>query len=254
MTISIARRTLVTGLALSIPAALLARTAALAQDTVTNDSSSVAAHPISHASLWLDWNGTAIVVDPVGGAEAFAAAGTPGLILVTHIHGDHFDAETLAAIPGDAPIVAPPTVAEQMPEDLAARTTVLSNGQSAELAGVTIDAIPAYNTTDDRLQYHPQGRDNGYVLTDGNVRVYVAGDTEDIPEMRALESIDLAFVPMNLPYTMDVEQAASGVAAFGPRVVYPYHYQGSDTQRFAELVGEQNGDVEVRLIDWYANA
>lgn len=254
MTISIMRRRVVTGLALSIPATLLARTAALAQDTMSNGDSSVEAHPISHASLWLDWNGTAVVVDPVGGADAFAAAGTPGLILVTHIHGDHFDVDTLAAIPGAAPIIAPPTVAEEMPEDLAARTTVLSNGDGAELAGITIDAIPAYNTTADRLQYHPQGRDNGYVLTGGGVRVYVAGDTEDIPEMRALENIDLAFVPMNLPYTMDVEQAASGVAAFGPRVVYPYHYRGSDTQRFAELVGEQNSEVEVRLIDWYANA
>lgn len=254
MTISITRRTVVTGLALSIPAALLARTTALAQDTMSNGANPIEPHPISHASLWLDWNGTSIVIDPVGGAEAFAAAGTPGLILVTHMHGDHFNVDTLAAIPGEAPIVAPPTVAEQMPEGLAARTTVLSNGDGVELAGVTIDAIPAYNTTEGRLQYHPQGRDNGYVLTIGGVRVYVAGDTEDIPEMRALENIDLAFVPMNLPNTMDVEQAASGVAAFGPRIVYPYHYRGSDTQRFAELVGEQNSAVEVRLHDWYASA
>lgn len=247
------RRAVVTGLAVSIPAALLAR-AAHAQDMVEDGDASVAVHPISHASLYLDWGGTIIVVDPTGGAEAFAAAGTPALILITHEHGDHLDPETLAALPGNAPIVAPPSVAEKLPEALAARTTVIGNGESTELAGVTIDAIPAYNTTADRLQYHPEGRDNGYVLSNGDLRVYVAGDTEDIPEMRALTDIDLAFVPMNLPFTMDEEQASDGVAAFGPRVVYPYHYRGTDTQRFADLMAEKNPDVEVRLHDWYAGA
>lgn len=249
MTLRINRRTLVAGLAVSIPAALIARGTALAQETVGD----VTVNPISHASLWLDWGGTAIVVDPTGGAEAFAAAGTPALILVTHMHGDHFDPETLAAIPGDAPIVAPPTVVEQLPEALAARATTLANGESAELAGLTIDAIPAYNTTADRQQYHPQGRDNGYILSAGDLRVYVAGDTEDIPEMRALTDIDLAFVPMNLPFTMDVVQASDGVAAFGPSVVYPYHYGETNTQEFADLMAEKNPGVEVRLVDWYAN-
>ncbi len=109
-----------------------------------------------------------------------------------------------------------------------------------------------YNLTEDRLRFHDKGRGNGYVLTVGGTRVYIAGDTEDIPEMRALQNIDVAFVPMNLPYTMTEEQAASGVNAFNPEVVYPYHYQGSDAEKFKELVEAGGGNTEVRLRDWYA--
>jgi L-ascorbate metabolism protein UlaG (beta-lactamase superfamily) len=111
-----------------------------------------------------------------------------------------------------------------------------------------------YNLTEDRLKYHEKGRGNGYVVTVGDVRIYISGDTEDIPEMRALENIDYAFVCMNLPYTMTVEQAASAVLEMKPRVVYPYHYRGkgmmSDTKKFAALVAE-DGDIEVRQLDWY---
>jgi L-ascorbate metabolism protein UlaG (beta-lactamase superfamily) len=109
-----------------------------------------------------------------------------------------------------------------------------------------------YNLTQDRLQYHDKGRGNGYVLTIGGTRVYIAGDTEDVPEMRALEDITAAFVPMNLPYTMTEEQAASGVNAFNPDIVYPYHFQGSDAEKFKMLV-EAGGDTEVRLLDWYGS-
>jgi L-ascorbate metabolism protein UlaG (beta-lactamase superfamily) len=107
-----------------------------------------------------------------------------------------------------------------------------------------------YNLTEDRLQYHGKGRGNGYVLTFGNVRVYVAGDTEDIPEMRALRNIDVAFVPMNLPFTMTPEQAADAVREFRPRIVYPYHYGESDVATFIRLVGRDVG-VEVRERNWY---
>ena len=117
-----------------------------------------------------------------------------------------------------------------------------------------VEAIPAYNTTPDRVQYHPQGRDNGYVLGIGDLRVYIAGDTEDIPEMRALKDIDIAFLPMNLPYTMSIQQAAAAVSAFGPGRVYPYHYKGSDTAAFATLVGESGAATEVVLHDWYAGS
>src|SRR5690606_20860133 len=111
---------------------------------------------------------------------------------------------------------------------------------------------PAYNTTEDRLQYHPQGRDNGYVLSVAGKRIYIAGDTEDIPEMRALEAIDIAFVPMNLPFTMDEAQAASGVGAFAPGVVYPYHYGESDLDRFETLLGEEAVETEVVRGAWYS--
>ena len=115
---------------------------------------------------------------------------------------------------------------------------------------LSIQAIPAYNTTPARLQYHPKGRDNGYVLTLGGQRLYISGDTEDIPEMLGLKNIDAAFVCMNLPYTMDVEQAARAVKSFKPRIVYPYHYRGSDLEKFKALVGSDSS-IEVRLRDWY---
>ena len=108
-----------------------------------------------------------------------------------------------------------------------------------------------YNLTEDRLQFHDKGRGNGYVVTVGATRVYIAGDTEDIPEMRALRNIHVAFVPMNLPYTMTEEQAASGVNAFNPEVVYPYHFQGSDVEKFKALVEAGGGDTEVRIGNWY---
>jgi len=107
-----------------------------------------------------------------------------------------------------------------------------------------------YNLTADRLKYHNKGRGNGYVVTVGGKRIYISGDTEDIPEMRALKNIDVAFVCMNLPYTMTEEQAASAVREFKPKIVYPFHYRGSDVEKFKKLVGEDSG-VEVRLRDWY---
>jgi L-ascorbate metabolism protein UlaG (beta-lactamase superfamily) len=118
------------------------------------------------------------------------------------------------------------------------------------LLDLSVEAVPMYNLTPDRLQYHDKGRGNGYVVTLGGRRVYISGDTEDIPEMRALEDIDVAFVCFNLPYTMTEEQAASAVREFAPTIVYPYHYRGSDVERFTELVGSDAG-VEVRTGGWY---
>ena len=138
-----------------------------------------------------------------------------------------------------------------LPAELQAKATAIANGESTTANDIAIDAVPAYNVTPDRLQYHPKGRDNGYVLAIGGMRVYIAGDTEDIPEMRALTDIDIAFVPMNLPYTMSIEQAADGVAAFRPGEVYPYHSKGSDIEAFAALVAEKAPDTEVLIRNWY---
>jgi L-ascorbate metabolism protein UlaG (beta-lactamase superfamily) len=189
------------------------------------------------------------LVDPVGGASRFHT--TPNLILVTDIHGDHLNAETLKGLAKEkTQIVVPQAVAEKLPSDLKSKLIILSNGQKQEIQGVTIEAVPMYNLTQDRLKYHSKGRGNGYVVTLGGKRIYISGDTEDIPEMRALKNIDVAFVCMNLPYTMTVEQAASAVKEFKPKIVYPYHYRGSDTEKFKQLVGPDSG-VEVRLRDWY---
>jgi L-ascorbate metabolism protein UlaG (beta-lactamase superfamily) len=211
-------------------------------------------HPVEHASFVMEAPGMVIYADPVGDPAVYAGLPPPALILVTHEHGDHYNAETLAALAGaETRLLTNPAVHAMLPADLQARATAIGNGETTTANAIGIEAVPAYNTTADRLQYHPQGRDNGYVLAIDGRRVYIAGDTEDIPEMRALEGIDIAFLPMTLPYTMDVAQAASAVAAFEPRIVYPYHYGESDIPEFARLVTEGGGVTAVVIVDWYPN-
>jgi L-ascorbate metabolism protein UlaG (beta-lactamase superfamily) len=220
-------------------------------DSVATQDGALKIYPINHATLALQWKDKTIDVDPVGGSKAFQGLPRPDLILITHIHGDHFSKETLAELAGaGTKLVGPQAVVEQLPSDLRSRATALGNGQAQEFLGIRVEAVPAYNLTAERQKFHPKGRDNGYVLTLGGKRVYLSGDTEAIPEMLALKNIDVAFLCMNLPYTMDVERAARAVRAFKPRVVYPYHYRGADLARFKELVGA-DAEIEVRLRDWY---
>lgn len=226
------------------------------------EQANISVTPISHATAELEWGGNRIYLDPVGGEEAFSDDPEPDLILLTHTHPDHFSTSTLAAIVEDeAQIIAPQTVYDQMPESLQGQTTVMDNGETlnleGELSGVNIEAVPMYNLPESDDAYHVKGDGNGYVLTYEDRRVYVAGDTEDISEMRNLENIDIAFIPMNLPYTMTVEDAADGVLAFAPKTVHPYHYRGqdgfSDVERFKQLVASENDSIEVILRDWYSN-
>jgi len=248
------RRMLITfALLAGLPTLLItpASGANLMGDRISTESGDLIIHPINHATFVMGWNGKTIYVDPVGGGQAFANFPKPDLILITDIHGDHLNAETLSAVSQDKTmIVAPAAVTEKLPENVRKQTTVLKNGDKKTLLDISIEAIPMYNLTEDRLKYHTKGRGNGYVLTLGGKHVYISGDTEDIPEMRALKNIDVAFVCMNLPYTMTVEQAAGAVRAFKPKVVYPYHYRGSDMEKFKQLVGSDSV-VEVRLREWY---
>lgn len=209
-------------------------------------------HPIRHATVVLTWSGKTFYIDPVGGAKAFESFPRPDLVLVTDIHGDHLDGETLRAVVGEATqLIVPAAVAAKLDVSLRERATVMGNGETLEpLAGIRVEATAMYNLTPDRLRYHTKGRGNGYVLSLGGRRIYFSGDTEDVPEMRALQSIDVAFVCMNLPYTMTVEQAASAVLEFRPKVVYPYHHRGSDVADFATRV-ESAGHSEVRQLEWY---
>ena len=220
-------------------------------DRIPTANGDLVIRPIDHATFVMSWNGKTIYVDPVGGGKRFESFARPDLILITDIHGDHLNNETLSAVASDkTTIIAPSAVAEKLPENLRKQTTVLANGETKSLHEINIEAVPMYNLTQERLKFHNKGRGNGYVLTLGGKRVYISGDTEDIPEMRALKNIDVAFVCMNLPYTMDVNQAASAVREFRPRIVYPYHYRGSDVEKFKSVVGNDR-DVEVRLRDWY---
>ncbi|SDS47157.1 L-ascorbate metabolism protein UlaG, beta-lactamase superfamily [Formosa sp. Hel1_31_208] len=213
-------------------------------------------NPISHATMVLQYGDAIIYVDPTGGADAFKEFSTPDIVLITDIHGDHMDIETLKDIDLSlTTIIGPKAVIDQLPKDLAKIMVTLNNGDSYEPKNVSIEAVPMYNLREEALKFHEKGRGNGYVLTIGGERIYISGDTEDIPEMRSLEAIDKAFVCMNLPYTMTVEKAADAVLAFEPKEVYPYHYRGtdglSDTTKFKTLVNEGNADIEVIQLNWY---
>lgn len=221
--------------------------------THATDAGDVVIHPVDHASMVWETPAGVIYVDPVGGAEAYADLPAPDLILITHEHGDHFDQPTLDAL-AEVPMITNQAVFDMLPEAMQGRATAMANGDTGTALDYDLEAIPAYNITEDRLQYHPQGRDNGYILAIGGKRFLIAGDTEDTPELRALKDIHVAFLPMNLPYTMTVEQAADAVAAFQPQTVYPYHFRDSDVEEFARLVSEGDAETEVVIADWYHTA
>jgi L-ascorbate metabolism protein UlaG (beta-lactamase superfamily) len=183
--------------------------------------------PVQHASLVLTVNGKVIYADPSGGAKYFKGLMPPDIILITDIHGDHFDTATLAAVIDTRTImVVPQVVADKMPASVKSKVVVLKNGERTDQLGISIMAIPMYNLPESPTAMHTKGRGNGYVLGIGGKNIYLSGDTQGIPEMRALKNIDVAFVCMNLPYTMDVKEAADAVLAFKPTIVYPYHYRG----------------------------
>jgi L-ascorbate metabolism protein UlaG (beta-lactamase superfamily) len=227
-----------------------------APDKVETSKGTLSIQPILHGSLVLTWDGKTIYVDPYGGTKAFKGVAAPDLVLITDIHGDHLNQATLDSInTSNAVIVAPQAVVDKLPENLKSKAVVISNGASTDQKGIAISAIPMYNLPEAADSRHTKGRGNGYILTLGGKKIYMSGDTEDIPEMRSLKDIDVAFICMNLPFTMDINQASSAVLEFKPKVVYPYHYRGqgglSDTEAFKKLVDAGNAKIEVRLRNWY---
>ncbi len=204
--------------------------------------------PVTHGSLMLEYKGKVIHIDPWCRGD-YTGLPKADLILITDIHGDHLDpAQVKKLKKSGTQVVAPQAVAQTVTEVL-----VLQNGQKKVVAGLQIEAVAMYNhkrgPSPGKL-YHDKGRGNGYVVTLGDKRVYISGDTACISEMKALTDIDIAFVTMNLPYTMPPEEAAECVKAFKPRIVYPYHYRGSDLNVFTRAL-EAHPDIEVRLRDWY---
>ena len=215
-------------------------------DHLVTTNTEVVMYPGNHAGLALLWDGRMIYVDPV--TNVFRSLPPADLILLTHAHSDHLNATTINAVKGPtAVIIAPQAVKTGLPANLQAITTVLTNRASTNWLGMLVEAMPMYNLSSG---YHTKGAGNAYVLTLDGRRVYLSGDTDNTPEVRALTNIDVAFLCMRPPYSMDVTNAASAVRTFRPRVVYPYHYLGNDVNRFKQLVGTDLG-IEVRLRSWY---
>lgn len=226
-------------------------------DTISTKKGDLLIHPVLHGTLVLEYRGNTIYVDPYGGAEGFAGLPDANLILITDIHGDHCDSASLAVVKKEnSHMIVPAAVAEKLKGSFG-KPEILANGKKTTWEGITIEALPMYNLPEAADSRHTKGRGNGYLLTIGSKRVYISGDTEDIPEMRALKDIDIAFICMNLPYTMSVDQAADAVNEFKPAIVYPYHFRGkdglSDIDHFRELIEEEfeTEGVEVRLRRWY---
>lgn len=203
--------------------------------------------PIRHASLMIEAGGQVVHVDPwsQGNYEGLPKA---DLILITHAHGDHLDVNMIEKLKKpDTTIIGPAAVAKQVPG-----VEVMKNGETKSVEKWDIEAVPMYNLKRGPAEgqvFHEKGAGNGYVLTYAGKRIYFAGDTENIPEMRALKDIDIAFVCMNLPYTMPPEEAAEAVKAFRPKVVYPYHSRNSNLSAFQKALAGTG--IEVRIRDWY---
>ncbi|MGA2379866.1 MAG: MBL fold metallo-hydrolase [Spirochaetia bacterium] len=200
---------------------------------------------VAHSTLWLTYGNTVIHVDPVGQYADYSTLPRADIILVTHEHSDHLDPEAIGALrKATTTVIVASKCAGKVPG-----AVVLHNDDSRSVNGIRIEAVPAYNVAHMRAPgspYHAKGNGNGYVLTLGERRVYLAGDTENTREMKALKGIDIAFLPMNLPYTMTPEMVFDAAAAFRPKVLYPYHFGDTDTSKIKSLLASAK-DIEVRI-------
>ena len=223
--------------------------------TIKTDHGSFQLKAINHASMVLIMDGKTIYVDPHGPAEWYKGIEKADFIIITDVHPDHYSSETIEAVVSEeSKFIAPQAVANMMPEKWKDRCEVMKNNQVLNLDAWQLQAIPMYNLPESPESPHVKGRGNGYLIELDDFRIYISGDTGPSPEMKALRNIDMAFVCMNLPYTMSVEDAAEAVKVFKPKVVYPYHYRNadksfSDIQKFCELVG--SAGVECTPLNWY---
>jgi L-ascorbate metabolism protein UlaG (beta-lactamase superfamily) len=246
-----ARLALIASLA-ALPGLYLAAPAGAAPGPVQTFATSagpVNITPIYHAAAMIEAGGDRIYIDPAKPANI--AGLLPGdLILITDIHGDHMDAADIKALSKNGTVVIAPTSVQQT----ISQAKVLDNGGTTTWHNWKITAVPMYNikhVQPNGTPFHTKGRGDGYVLSYGGKNFYFAGDTEGTPEMLALKNIDVAFIPMNLPYTMTPDEAAAAVKVFKPKVVFPYHYSGQDTAVFKKDL--EGTGIDVRLLDWYAN-
>lgn len=213
----------------------------------TKSGKTVTFHALMHACIRIEWDGKEIEVDPVGklGNRTIDYASFPkaDYIFVTHEHGDHYDKNAIQQLSTDATTV----VANERCADMLGYGKAMKNGDKMEFADcITVEAVPAYNITEGHLQYHPKGRDNGYILTIDGLKIYIAGDTEDIPEMQEIKDIDIAFLPCNQPFTMTTDQLVKAAQVIKPKVLFPYHYGQTDVSKLSELLKADGIDVRIR--------
>jgi len=217
-------------------------------DTIQTSAGDLRITPIHHASLMIEFGGKVFHVDPSSRGD-YTGLPKADVILITDVHGDHMDFGMVKKLSKPSTVVvAPAAVAETLTQ-----AQVIGNGEKKFIEGVEVEAVPMYNLVrgpQPGVLYHDQGRGNGYVLTLGGKRLYLSGDTECIPEMKALQNIHVAFVCMNLPYTMTPQEAAECLKAFRPKIIYPYHYGQSDLKVFSRALQNEAG-IEIRIRKWY---
>ena len=223
----------------------LARAPELEQDVFPTSQGDLKITFVGHGTLMFEFGGKVIHVDPVSNLTDYSRLPKANLILITHEHGDHLDPKAIEVLrTKNTDLILTEKCAEKVTGGL-----VMKNGQTIVMKGLKIEAVPAYNIVHVRSAgnpFHPKGQGNGYVITCGDKRVYVAGDTENIPEMKELKNIDIAFLPMNLPYTMTPEMVADAAKAFHPKILYPYHYGDTDASRLVDLL-KNDPEIEVRI-------
>ena len=203
-------------------------------------------HCIKHGSIRICYDGKEIEIDPVTNippATDYSTMPKADYIFVTHEHGDHFDKQAIAALTKEGTqMITNQRCAEQL-----GYGKVMANGDKMDVAAdIHVEAVPAYNYSEGRTQFHPKGRDNGFIITIDGLRVYIAGDTEDIPEMADIKDIDVAFLPCNQPYTMTPEQVANAARIIKPKVLFPYHYSTTEIQKVADLLEDSSTEVRIR--------
>jgi len=215
------------------------------KDVLQADSGELEITFIGHGTLMFEFKDVVLHVDPWSQLADYSKLPKADIVVITHGHRDHLDAEALKLIRSEEPMVILP----EKSADEVSGGTIMKNGDVKTIRGIKIEAVPAYNIVHMRSEgvpYHPKGEGNGYIITLGDKRVYVAGDTENIPEMKALGVIDIAFLPMNLPYTMTPEMAADAAKAVKPKILYPYHYGQTDPSELVALLKDEK-EIEVRI-------
>lgn len=215
------------------------------KDTIATADGDLNITFIGHGTLYFEWKNIVVHVDPWSRLADYSSLPKADVILITHQHGDHLDPAAIQSVSGEKTIIL---LTQACTDKVSGQ--VMKNGEMKEIVGLTIKAVPAYNIRHKRdgdQPFHPKGEGNGYVITFGDVTVYVAGDTENVPEMADLTgTIDIAFLPMNLPYTMSLAMAADAANMIAPKILYPYHFGDTDVQQLVNLLKDDTIDVRIR--------